>query len=311
MPHFLSANTRSTGERHAFEHDGRERAYRIYVPSSYAKATPVPAVFCFHGGGGDAEKGSIMGLTPIAEAEGFIAVYPEGMNRHWNDGRNSAKFAEQDSEVDDVAFVLALLDHLEKEYSLDPKRLFVTGPSNGGFFTQRMALEASDRFAAAATIIATMPDTFSDPAKTKPKAKIPVLFMNGTEDPFVPYEGGPITPEFFPGLNRLRKPREHGRGSCSSTDEAVKFWITHNELSEKGVSETLENRDPSDGCSTVRTTWSGDESGLSVVLYRIEGGGHTLPGGQQYLPERVIGRTCRDIEAWETIWEFFKTHPKN
>ena len=161
MAHFASGNSRVTGEKHVFEHDGRERVYRIYIPTTYDKNQATPAVFCFHGGGGDADKGSIMGLTPLAESEGFIAVYPEGMNRHWNDGRKSAKFAEQDAEIDDVAFILALLDHLESKYRLDKKRLYATGASNGGFFCQRLALEASHRFAAVGTIIATMPEPFS------------------------------------------------------------------------------------------------------------------------------------------------------
>ena len=135
--------------------------------------------------------------------------------------------------------------------------------------------------------------------------------MNGTADPFVPYNGGPITPEFLPSLNRLRQGKEYGRGSCFSTDDAVKFWLIHNDLAEdSGKKETLENKDPSDECSVVRTTWTAEGNSHSVVLYRIEGGGHTLPGGQQYLPKRVIGRVCHDIETWETTWDFFKKHPK-
>ena len=94
-----------------------------------------------------------MGWTPIAEEENFIVVYPEGLNKHWNDGRNARKFAEQDAKTNDVAFVVALLDHLKKEFpKIDPKRVFTTGASNGGFISHRIAIEASDRFAAAGIV---------------------------------------------------------------------------------------------------------------------------------------------------------------
>ena len=303
---------RATGERKSITHDGRERAYRIHVPkSAQSSKKRVTLVFCFHGGGGNAEQASKMGWTRIADREGFIVVYPEGLNRHWNDGRESRKFAEQDAKIDDVAFVLKLLDHIEKEYRIDPSRIYVTGASNGGFFSQRMAIEGSDRFAAAGILIATMPKPFvTGKKKFSPAEPISILMMNGTEDPFVPYQGGPITPNFTPRL-AVRPGRRNDRGECSSTGKAVELWLAHNGLSQtKPVIETLPDKDPGDGCRVEKSTWSGGKNGTSVVLYRVEGGGHTWPGGSQYLPERIIGKTCRDFDGLPAIWEFFKAHPK-
>lgn len=303
----------ATGERKSFTHSGKERAYRIHVPEAVASSkSKVPLVFCFHGGGGNAEQASKMGWTGLAEKEGFIVVYPEGLNRHWNDGREAKKFAEQDAKINDVAFNLALLDQLEKEYPVDPKRIFVTGASNGGFFSQRMAIEGSDRFAAAGVIMATMPKPFATGKKPfNPAEPISILMMNGTADPFVPYQGGPITPNFAPRLKH-RPGRENERGECSSTDQAVALWLKHNGLNDKKPAvKKLPDADSTDGCQVEQSSWSDGKNGTSVVIYKIIGGGHTWPGGSQYLPERIIGKTCRDFDGLLTIWEFFKMHPKH
>jgi polyhydroxybutyrate depolymerase len=294
----------ATGERVAMTHDGRERHYRIYVPKTYDGKSHVPLLFCFHGGGGTAEIASRMGFSLLAEKKGFIVVYPEGLNRHWNDGRKSQKFVQQDADVDDVAFVLALCKNLQQKFQIDSGRIYATGASNGGFFAHRLAIEASDTFAAVAIMIATMPKPFEDNfAPTRPVA---ILFMNGTDDPFVPYDGGPITPNFVP---RLVKSQTHdfGRGEGSSTDTAVKLWVKHNGLAKQTPEmERLPDKDPRDGCRVDRQSWSGGKDGATVVLYRVKGGGHTIPGGVQYLPERIIGKTCRDLDGIKAVWKFLE-----
>ena len=301
-----------TGERKTILVDGVERAYRIHVPATIESAkSPAALVFCLHGGGGNAELASVMGWTPRAEKEGFLVVYPEALNKHWNDGRESKKFAEQDAKTDDVAFLVALLDHLESKFSIDPKRIFTTGPSNGGFMSQRLAIEVSDRFAAAGVIIAGIPMPYLSGKKPfDPTEPISILMMNGTDDPLVPYEGGPITADFTP---RIKKPEpvENERGATSSTDEAVALWRKHNGLEEAPVeTENIPDKDKSDGCTVEKSSWSGGKNGTSVVLYKVIGGGHTWPGGAQYLPERIIGKTCRDFDGLDAIWDFFKAHPK-
>ena len=120
------------------------------------------------------------------------------------------------------------------------------------------------------------------------------------------YGGGPVTPNFTP---RLIDSKEHdfGRGKCSSTDAAIKLWLSHNQLAgTKPKVAQLTDKDPRDGCRVERRTWSGGTAGSEVVLYRIEGGGHTIPGGAQYLPERIIGKTCQDFDGLKTIWRFFE-----
>ncbi|MFK5920560.1 MAG: PHB depolymerase family esterase [Verrucomicrobiota bacterium] len=290
--------------RHSFEHDGIQRAYRIHLPSSYDGNKPLPLLFCFHGGGGNAEVASVMGFTPVSEKEGFIVVYPEGLNKHWNDGRNSKKFAAQDAKTDDVAFVSALLVSLQKKYKIDAQRIYTTGASNGGFFSQRLALEASDIFAAAAIMIATLPKPFE--ANFRPLQPISILYMNGTADPFVPYKGGPITPEFFPIQRKLNPNKDYQRGECSSTSKSIELWCAYNGVNKKPVVEALADKDPDDACTVEVSTWSGGQAGTSVVLYRIKGGGHTIPGGSSYLPERIIGKVCKDFDGIGAVWEFLE-----
>ncbi len=300
----MSQRKPATGRSVSFAHGGRERRYRIHVPASYTGKSRVPIVFCFHGGGGTADVASRMGFSPIADKEGFIVVYPEGLNKHWNDGRESKKFAKQDAEVDDVAFVLALLKKLRRDYRLDSNRVYAAGASNGGFFSHRLAIDAAEHFAAAAIMIATMPIPLDK--QFSPDRPVSMLFMNGTKDPFVPYEGGPITPNFTPRLVDS-KTYDFGRGACSSTDAAVQKWLDFNGLDQKQPRLTrLKDQDPRDGCRVERRVWTGGKAGVEVVLYRIEGGGHTIPGGVQYLPERLIGKTCQDFDGLNTIWQFFQ-----
>ena len=300
---------KGTGVRHSFQHLGKERAYRIHVPSSYDGTTPVPLLFCFHGGGGNAEIGYVMGFTPLSNKEGFIVVYPEGLNKHWNDGRDSPKFTEQDAETDDVAFVLALFNSLKKEYRIDSDKIYTTGASNGGFFSQRLAIEASDTFAAAGILIATLPKPFE--SNFHPVQPISILYINGTNDPIVPYNGGPITPEFFPGLRKLSPDKDYQRGKCSSTDKSIELWCAYNRTKADPVVQSLPDKDPDDGCSVKTFTWSGGKRGTSVVLYQVKGGGHTIPSGVTYLPERIIGKICNDFDGVSTIWEFLISHSRS
>jgi len=286
-----------------FPHDGRDRSCLIHVPLSYREGQPVPLVFVFHGGTGTAKMiAQFTGFDELSQRHGFIVVYPQGLNGHWNDGRKEEEFREHNESVDDVGFIIALLESLKAEFAVDPNAVFATGVSNGGMFSHRLGIEHSQQFAAIAPMIGGIPEPIAD---GKPQQPVSVLLMNGTEDPFVPYGGGPITVRLFPLLRRRRLP---DRGRVISTDAAVQFWLRHNGIAAEPRTTKLADTDPNDGCRVERTEWSDAERRVSVVLYKIIGGGHTYPGGSQYLPERVIGRTCGDFQATEAIWAFFAAH---
>jgi polyhydroxybutyrate depolymerase len=273
---------------------GLLRTYLIHVPPSLPVDKPAPLVCVFHGGGGDAEGTErLTHFSSLADKEGFLVVYPEGVDKHWNDGRDGPA-TKKDKDIDDGAFIAALLDALEKEFKINPKRVYATGISNGGIFSHYLGATLADRFAAIAPVVGGLADPFHE--KFAPKKPVSVLVMQGTKDPIVPYEGGEIKPG--------------RRGKIIATDDAIQKWVKHNECAAKPVEDDLPDKDPDDGCTVKRFTHGKGKDGTEVVFYKIEGGGHTWPGGTQYLPERVIGKVCRDFDATAVIWEFFKAHPK-
>lgn len=285
--------------------DGQTREYILYLPESYDGKTEVPLIMVFHGGGGNSQQAmEYHQWNPLADRHGFIVCYPNAIDKHWNDGRDSTVFREQDSKVDDVAFVKKLLDNLYSEYRIDTNRVFSSGASNGGMFSQRLAIDCADRFAAIAPLISSIPEAMA--SRFQPCRPVSVLMINGTADPFVPYQGGDVRVTMFPVLAKLKTPKS--RGKVIPTDDAIRFWLKHDKLAGEPKVEALPDTDPNDGTTAIRKTWSDPDRKISVVLITVVGGGHTCPGLDQYLPERIIGKTSRDFDSTEAIWAFFSTH---
>jgi len=299
LAHSLFAGDGVTHKR-TLKQGNIDRSYFLYVPKSVNPEKPTRVLFAFHGGGGNA--GRILrfyGIVPIADKYGLLVVAPQGVNKHWNDGRDSEVFKEQDATIDDVAFVDLLLAKVKAEFKVDDKRIYAMGMSNGGFMCQRLAIERASTFAAVAAVPAKMGIPL---AKTTPTAPVSVMFINGTKDPLVPYNGGEVVVNLFPRLARLRKPRS--RGKIISTQAAVDYWLKHNKIDSKPTVAKLPDKDPDDGSTVTVSTWAG--ANASVVLYKIDGGGHTYPGGMQYRSERFIGKTNRDFKAIDAIWSFLE-----
>jgi len=163
--------------------DGVNRTYNVYVPASYTGATFVPLVLDFHGltSTASAQEG-ISGFRTVADTAGFIVVYPQGINNAFNGGICCS------TATDDVAFTRALVAKMREDASIDVRRIYVTGLSNGGAMTQRLACEAADIFAAAAPF--SFPISVSPPSACVPSRPIPVLTFMGLTDQIVPYNGG-------------------------------------------------------------------------------------------------------------------------
>ncbi len=298
-----------SGEPVTIQHGDQERRYRIHVPKGYDGKTKIPVVLFLHGGGGTDEQASRMGLTPLADKHQFVAVYPNAINKHWNDGRESQRFIEHDRTIDDVAFLIAVLEDVSKKYNVDKTRVFAAGASNGGFMTQRLAIERSEVFAAVGIHIATMGEPLSK--RFNPEHPVSILFMNGTKDPLVPYDGGEVVVDLFPNLSKLSRREQPSRGKCISTDDAVALWVKRNGLmSTQPKRSKIADSNKDDESTVEQLLWTGGEQGTAVALYRVEGGGHAVPGGTQYLPARVIGQTNRDIDGLEVMWLFFASHAR-
>ena len=272
-------------------HDGMRREYLLYTPR-LARRLPGrrPLVMILHGGGGT-HRGTVQNTRrrfhQLADEHGFYVVYPNAVDKMWDFGEG--KVSESlERRVDDLGFFSRLLDRLLADHPIDPRKVFATGISRGGQASYFLACKMSERIRAIAPVTMPLPTFLEDDCRSGPPVGVAIL--NGTEDPLVPYEGGQIT------LFRQR------RGRVLSTDDTVRLWRERNGCAGESVSERIDEVD--DGTAVVKTTWPGCGK-ADVVLYRIEGGGHTWPSGGQYLPVSLVGRVTREIDAAEEAWAFF------
>jgi polyhydroxybutyrate depolymerase len=266
---------------------GVNRTYNLHVPPSAAAThAPMPLLIELHGGGGNASgMEKLTGFFGIADREGFVVAAPNALGRSWVDGRVALDTA---ANTDDIAFLSAMIDQIATQAAIDPTRIYATGMSNGAMMTGRLACQLSDRIAAFAQVSGT---AAVETAQTcRPGRAVPVLEIHGTADPLVPYEGGTV-------LARL----QDGRGKVVGVDDWASFWAANNQASLRPGITTQ-------GTDTTIRIWQGESPASDVVFYRVEGAGHTWPGGSQYLPKIVIGSTTATFDASQVIWEFLSAH---
>lgn len=269
------------------KHQGITRTYEIYIPSTYQSDRPIPLVLAFHGGRGSGTAlASNIKLNDVAEDEGFIVVYPDGIKNHWNDGRDVPGV---NPEIDDVSFVKALIRKLQKSINIDRRRIYATGISNGGMFTQRLACELSGRIAGFASVVGSLPEPLQ--ATCKPKAPVSMLMLNSPSDQFIPWQGGTLL-------------RGEG-GRIISIPQTIEFWKQHNACPSTGQVQVLPDKDPNDGTRVRKVSYTNCRRRSEVVLYTIRGGGHTWPDAVRQ--NRQFGKISRDINGSKVIWDFFKS----
>jgi polyhydroxybutyrate depolymerase len=280
--------------------NGLERTYRIHIPSSLPENATPALVFALHGGGGTGDGMertlTLGGFNTLADQYNFIVVYPDGIEKNWNDGRKNLTDQAHQQNIDDVGLFTDLIDNLTNEFNIDPHRIFVTGISNGAMMSYRLGFEIPEKIAAIAPVAGAIPTDLLD--YNISDAPISVCIISGTLDPLVPWDGGIVgTP---------RNPR----GTVISVPESALYWVAHNNCSPAPNSTILPDIDPTDHTWVQQDIYSEGSNNTEVVLYTIFNGGHTWPDGYQYLPEVLVGRTSHDINANLVIWEFFSSHPK-
>ena len=275
--------------------NGLERDFYYVAPPE--QTGPLPVVMVFHGYGGNGRK-TLHGYRWDEQAlrDGFIAVGMQAVPffphraasfRHnpriWKSGaaiRSTAHGA-----YDDLAHIRTVLDYLDAHYPIDRSRIYATGFSNGGGFTHRLGMQMSDVFAAVAPIAShiRVPDR-------SPKRPLPVLLAYGTEDPFIPYEGGPA---------RSVTPAPKSQPKVSET---IDMWVTA--LGCAPDQSHVENR------PRVRIeTWSDCAPGATVRAIMVDGLGHQWPGGRPSpLPASTVGPGSDALNLTDEMWSFFKQY---
>jgi polyhydroxybutyrate depolymerase len=263
--------------------DGVDRHYLLHVPRG---AGPFPLVLAFHGrmGRGRGMIG-LTGLSAIADEEGVVVAYPDGIDRHWNDGRLPAG-----GSLVDVDFARSLIDRLAAELPIDRSRVYAAGISNGAMLRQRLACLLSDRLAAVASVAGTMPGDVAPDCH--PAIPVAVMLVEGTGDPLVPYGGG-LLEQWGP----------FGGGKVLSAVASFDLWRRIDRCGAGGQAPPSPDgvdRRRAESCAT----------GSAVELVSLTPGGHTWPGGPQYLPAAIIGPVNREFAASREILAFFLAHPK-
>jgi polyhydroxybutyrate depolymerase len=255
---------------------GEKRYYLLHVPDSYDPAIPTPLVISMHGfAEWPAHQMQISHWNDVADQQGFIVVYPAGVDF-------PMRWRLQGGTNIETVFISDLIDALEGQYNIDPARIYANGLSNGGGMSLVLSCELSDRIAAVGMVSGAYLLLWEE---CQPTRKVPMIVFHGTADEIVPYYGGRSGPfdQPFPNIPKWVEAAAVHHG-CAATP------------SELPVTGDV---------SGVRYT--GCEA--DVVFYTIAGGGHAWPGGDP-MPESIVGYTTDDIDATQTMWEFFEAHPR-
>jgi polyhydroxybutyrate depolymerase len=264
----------------SFVSSGEKREYLLYVPRSYDRSKPTPLVISMHGAGlwGTTQK-EISQWNGLADEQRFIVVYPSGLGgkgvRVWRAEPGPALSK-------DVRFISELIDTLRATYNIDSTRIYANGLSNGGGMAFVLSCTLSNRIAAVGMVAAaqTLPWSWC-----KDQRPVPMIAFHGTADPAVPYNGGPswISSRPFPNVSRW-----------------TANWARRNGCAVAPVESAV-------AADVTRRAYTNCADDAEVVLYTVQGGGHTWPGGGP-LPEWFVGTTSNSVDATSLMWAFFREH---
>ncbi len=271
-----------------------ERSYLLYVPERRLPAAPL--VILLHGSkqtGEDLREATDFAFDRLADEHGFVAVYPDGYGRRWNDCRAAGRYKARRRHIDDVEFMLQLIAKLRTTASIDPARVFLVGYSSGGQLAFRMALEEPGSIAAIAAFSANLP-TPENLACTPLGRPVPLMLVNGTHDRINPFVGGEVTVFGFAS-----------RGNVLSSQASAEYFahlagLTH--PVRRIVGESAE-------------TWVEElrwyEAGVpEVMLVAVHGGGHVVPGPNAAFP-RILGKVSPAFDGPGEVLRFFSRQPSS
>lgn len=290
---------------HDVVHDGQARRFHFFVPDETDDQTAYPLVILLHGHGGSIDQ--MFGLNnqkapykiwvDVAAREKIFILVPEGVispddKLGWNDCRGDVT---TNPSTNDVGFIVELAEAMARTYPIDAKRMYASGTSNGGHMSFRLAIEAGDTFSAIAPVVAALPKTSKC---SKPTEAVPLLLVNGTDDPILPYNGGSMA---------------GNRGKVLSAVDTIAFWKGVNQNTATSVTKNFPDTNTADKSTVVQTGYAGKTSNQDVTLVTMAGAGHAEPSiAEQYasVVEGILGRQNHDIEMAELVWNFFQNKSK-
>ena len=251
-----------------------ERTYILHVPPSYDGTRALPLVLNFHGFGSNAREQAIYsGFPAKGDAAGFFTVSGNGT------GEPQRWTFPGLGDVEESAFVADLLDKLEAELCIDASRVYLAGMSNGAAISTSIACALPGRVAAIAEVGAT-----ASPRTCAPGVSIPIITFRGTEDMCVPYEGG--TSQCGMQLPVV------------AAEESARQWAEQDACNPVPATKRIAD-------DVLVTAYSECAGFAAVLLYTVQGGGHTWPGS---IDVARLGPTTHTINATDLIWEFFEGH---
>jgi polyhydroxybutyrate depolymerase len=270
--------------------DALVRKSVIHLPAGWTENKNMPLILVLHGAKLSAKIAEIVtGFDRLSNKKGFIVAYPDAIYHQWSDGRRAEDNPSYG--IDDVKFLSQLMDYMVWKYHVNPQRIYVAGYSSGGMMAQKLGMEITDKIAAIAEVAATIPLP-QLALQEKPSRPLPILMINGTQDPAFPWNGGNTQ------IIGIRV------GAVASVMDSVNYWLTANGglMASPDANESVDKKDG----TKVEVTNYPTANNTSVMLYKIIGGGHTWPGSDvplRYIP--LLGRQSKNLRASELIWEFF------
>jgi polyhydroxybutyrate depolymerase len=258
--------------------DGKKREYYLSLPEDTSK--PFPLIINFHGFLSHAiEQQEFSQMDNYAHLNGVGVIYPEGINKSWNIGKDMM------SEENDIGFVNALIDSVTSKYNIDSDRIYACGFSNGGEFSYELMCGLSNKIAAFGSVGGNF--IINEKRSCNINREIPLIHIHGTKDRLAKYNGY--------------------NGYFLSTISSVDFWAKHNQL-DKMVVENIEDIHKKDRTTVEKYTFYKDNSDTKVIHLKVINGGHVWLGSPTFdlfYQKLLFGRNNHEINSSKELVDFF------
>jgi polyhydroxybutyrate depolymerase len=275
-----------TGTTHgSLAYGGLTRTYRLYVPpqAKSAKSGSLPLVVALHGGLGSGDQfAETSRFEDLARQEGFVVVFPDGVDRTWNGGRCCGRAVA--TGVDDSGFLADLIATLSKSLPIDPSRVFMTGHSNGAIMAFRFGCEHAGLVAAVAPVAGSL-----EIASCRPSRGVSLLAIHGDADQNHPIGGG-------------NGSRSISGVPFTSMDDSLRAWT--------GAMTCSPNATRATSGPLTTTDWTHCRDGVTTRYIIVAGADHPWPGSADRRASALQGEPSQALDATAAVWAFFRDLPR-